>query len=153
MALTDLLNQRRAEIAQQIKALKAELDEIQIAQDALAGGKQTRAPVGRSSGVVRFGSFKHWILQALQTVPDGLETDDVIRTVLSMGGPEISRSSMTPQLSRLKAATLVEQVGRRWRIARFMDPMNGEVAQALATGVIGFAPDADREVLLQDLLE
>ena len=43
-------------------------------------------------------------MRVLRENQDGLETDEVISAVKAAGGLEVPRSSMTPQLSRLKAA-------------------------------------------------
>jgi len=128
MALSDYLASRRAEIEAQIKALRAELTEIRIAEDALAGATPTRAAVASATGpaTVRTGSIKDWVLKALMHEPEGLETDAVIFKVREIGGPEVSRNSMTPQLSRLKAARLIGQEGRLWRLPSKTEPQNDE---------------------------
>lgn len=119
MALSDYLAERRREIEAEIKALKAELAEIRIAEEALLGApsKAGASVIARGPLAVREGSIKDWILKALTLGPIGMETDDVISTVRTIGGPEIPRSSMTPQLSRLKAVGVVELEGRLWRLA------------------------------------
>ncbi len=120
MALLDYLLERRAEIEAQMKALKAELGEIRIAEAALTGAPVSRSvmtSVSGASATVREGSIKDWVLKALMTAPDGLETEGVIDAVRDAGGPDVPRNSMTPQLSRLKAAGLITQEGRSWRLA------------------------------------
>lgn len=118
MALSDYLADRRRAIEAEMKALKAELAEIRIAEEALLG-VPTRRPIGviaSTAVTVREGSIKDWVLKALALGPNGMETDDIIATAKTIGGPDIPRSSITPQLSRLKAAGLIELDGRAWRL-------------------------------------
>ena len=128
MALLDYLAARRAEIETQIKALRAELSEIKIAEAALGGAPMSKTVVSTPSGpnVVRQGSIKDWILKALALDHEGLETDDVIRAVLLMGGRDVPRSSMTPQLSRLKSAGLLNYTNGKWALSSRAPAQNDE---------------------------
>jgi hypothetical protein len=128
MALLDYLTTRRGEIEAQMKALKAELAEIRIAEEALVGGQTTRTVMSgtRGSSTVRAGSIKDWIMKALMQASKGLETDEVIEAVTAIGGPTVLRNSMTPQLSRLKGAGLIEQEGRLWRLVSHNAAQNDE---------------------------
>lgn len=119
MALLDYLSARRAEIEAQMKALKGELAEIRVAEAALNGAPTGRTAVSgpQGGGVVREGSIKDWVLKALSTYQGGMTTDGVRAAVAGLGGPDVPRNSMTPQLSRLKAAALIELDGRLWRLA------------------------------------
>ena len=118
MTLKNYLASRRAEIEMQIKALKIELSEIRVAEEALSANPGSRSIVSTSRGpaVVRQGSIKDWIIRALTDNPLGLETDAVIREIVQIGGPTVERSSVTPQLSRLKSIGLIEQQGRFWKL-------------------------------------
>lgn len=118
MALLDYLAARRSEIEAQLKTLRAELAEIRIAENALTGASP--ATITLSGGVgksVRAGSIKDWVLKALAHASDGLDTDAIRIKVNEIGGPDVSRNSMTPQLSRLKAGGLIDLEGRLWRLA------------------------------------
>lgn len=118
MSLKNYLAERRAEVEAQIKALKAELTEIRVAEEALSGNGGGRSVLNTSRGpaVVRDGSIKDWIIKALTINPFGLETDNVINEIVQMGGPTVERSSVTPQLSRLKSSGLIEKRGRLWQL-------------------------------------
>jgi hypothetical protein len=120
MALKDYLDTRRTEIEADIKRLRAELADIKKAEAAVYGGPGDQPPARRTrrGTGVRVGSIKDWILRALRREPLGLETEDVIAAVQAIGGPVVPRNSMTPQLSRLKAAGLVTLDGRLWRIVQ-----------------------------------
>lgn len=106
MPLTSYLATRRAEIEAQMAALKAELSEIEIAEAALGDARPA---------VVREGSIKDWALRALALCDEGADTGGVQAAIQNIGGPDVPRSSLTPQLSRLKAAGLLTQDGRNWR--------------------------------------
>jgi hypothetical protein len=147
MALMDYLSARREQIEAQIKALRSELTEIKIAEAALSGGSpgdhlvMTVYPGGMT---IRPGSIKDWIVKALTAFPDGLETDSVIEAIRHMGGPFFGRSSTTPQLSRLKAAGLIEYNGRHWRL-----PLKGAPKKNETPGVQ--PPDASEDEDFSDL--
>lgn len=150
MALADYLASRRAEIEAQIKALRSELTEIKIAEDALSGGAPTRVPANSANGAstVRSGSIKDWVLKALAHEPDGLETDAVIFKVTGIGGPKVPRNSMTPQLSRLKGAGLIKQDGRLWKLASSNAAPNDETPDAATSD----ASSSEERVKVSDLL-
>ncbi len=114
----DYLATRREEIEAQMRALKAELNEIRIAEAALSGAPLGRTVMSgiRGSAIVRDGTIKDWIMRALSAFDVGLETDAVIEAIRKMGGPLVERSSITPQLSRLKAAGLLGHNGKLWRL-------------------------------------
>jgi len=123
MTLRAYLLSRSAAIEAEIKVLEVELAEIRVAQAAISGEADAipSTPIRRRRRptTVRDGSIKAWILRVLaEFEPDGgLVTDDVIHAVEAMGGPEVLRNSMTPQLSRLKANGVITQQGRRWKLA------------------------------------
>lgn len=127
MALIDYLDERREAIEAQIKALKAELAEIRIAEAALRGEPEAKRAIVVAPGtIIRTGTIKDWVLKALNAFEAGLETDAVIEAIRKMGGPIVERSSMTPQLSRLKAAGLIEYNGRNWRLPISQPPEKDE---------------------------
>lgn len=142
----DYLAQRRADIEAQMKALRAELAEIKIAEAALAGvGTESAAPpVVVGGSILRAGSIKDWIMKAMSAFPNGLETDAVIEAIRKMGGPLVIRSSVTPQLSRLKAAGLIEYNGRHWRLPVKDEPEKDETPD-------GYQPSSASG--LEDLLD
>lgn len=120
MSLRDLLDSRRSEIEAQLKALRAELEDIRIAVAAISGappGPVARGPGRPSRNEIKPGSIKDWVLKALQDEPDGLETEEIIVKIGLLGGPKIVRNSMTPQLSRLKADdNKITLEGKRWKL-------------------------------------
>ena len=127
MALRDFLTARRSEIEAQIKALKAELEEIRVAEAAINGLDPTQAAAPKIRGPgrpkapeghkIKPGSIKDWVIKALGDEPHGLETEEVILKVDAMGGPVVLRNSMTPQLSRLKDDdNLITLEGKRWKL-------------------------------------
>lgn len=123
MALKDYLAVRRSDIETQIKALKAELAEIRVAEAALDAAPDVTATTPRpAQGAVRSGTIKEWVLKALAGSLNGYETDQVMSAVKMIGGPDVPRNSMTPQLSRLKSEGLIVQEGRYWKAARPLVP-------------------------------
>lgn len=114
MALIDYLAGRRSEIEAQIKALKGELSDIRIAEAALLGESKTPGAGASGSSAVKEGSIKDWVLKVLDRSWEGYETDEILKAISTIGGPDIPRTSITPQLSRLKQAGLIVLDDRKW---------------------------------------
>jgi hypothetical protein len=127
MTIRDILAARRAELEAQVKDLMIELAQIDAAEKAIEGVSsgfgpqadfiaplQPTANADRSASKPRDGTIKDWICKALAANAHGLETEAVIEAVKQLGGPEVIRSSMSPQLSRLKSDGVIKQVGRLW---------------------------------------
>jgi len=127
MTIRDILAARRTELESQVKGLMIELAQIDAAEKAIesvqsgfeaqADFRAVSQPTGnvdRSASKPRGGTIKDWICKALAANPSGLETESVILAVKQLDGPEVLRSSMSPQLSRLKSDGVINQVGRLW---------------------------------------
>ena len=143
MALRDYLAQRREEIEQQMKALRAELSEIKIAEAALGGAPLNKTVVRSANGpaAIREGSIKDWVLKALMHFSIPMETEQIIDAVQRIGGPAVNRNSMTPQLSRLKGDKLITLEGRLWRL---VPPDLAQKDEAPGAGTPD-APDEDAD--------
>jgi hypothetical protein len=67
---------------------------------------------------VQPGSIKEAALEVLRDAPDGLLALDVLKRINDRRMEPISRSSLSPQLTRLARAGLVALVGSNWRITK-----------------------------------
>ncbi|HSX54169.1 MAG TPA: hypothetical protein VLG14_02630 [Sphingomonas sp.] len=94
--LRDFIAQRETEIRDQQKALKAELRELQIAKAALEG--PTDAP---TVGVATL-TIKEMARDVLSGMPGGLNSSGILDAIKKKYSREIERTSLSPQLSRLK---------------------------------------------------
>jgi hypothetical protein len=93
--LRDFIAQRETEIRDQQKALKAELRELQIAKAALDG--QVDAPANGATPTI-----KEMAREVLSGMPNGLNSSGILDGIKKTFGREIERTSLSPQLSRLK---------------------------------------------------
>lgn len=116
MSLRNLLSTRRSEIAKQIEVLRAELAEIAVAEAAL--GVEQTVEVRLK---LRRGSIKEAVVGVLMSHPNGLKTDQIIEA-LGKNGMTVMRSSLTPQLSRLKSSGVLRRANSLWILTSVSEP-------------------------------
>lgn len=112
--LRQFLSDRRAEIQEQMKMLRAELRELDAASaalpDAVAPQETARVARERREGP----TLKVMAVEVLKQHPDGLEANDIRAQIGQIYGVEVKRSSMSPQLSRLAKDGIVRLAGHKW---------------------------------------
>jgi hypothetical protein len=113
--LRDFLANRRSDIQTQLKALRAELREIEAAsaalQDPLREGIRSDATSTRRSGP----TLKEMAIAILTDHPDGLEANDVRDRIAERFDVQVKRESMSPQLSRLAKEGVIRRGGHnKW---------------------------------------
>lgn len=116
MPLRDFLAQREAAIREQQKALKVELREIQIARAALdspSGVAPADAP-RVTMGMFGQPTIKSMALLVLEDATRGLTSSEILFNINIRFGRDIDRTSMSPQLSRLKDGGEIVLEGDRW---------------------------------------
>ena len=117
--LRDFIATRQAEIASQMAALKREERELRIALEALDGGKR------RANGKSRPGrlTIKEMIVDVLHQHGEAT-AETIIARVKGKFGVDVPKSSMSPQLSRLKVERVVDLdlLNRTWRLANEGQP-------------------------------
>lgn len=98
ITLRDFIAQRETEIRGQQKALKAELRELQLAKAALEGQPTgaNSAPSGTTA------TIKDMARDVLSGQPSGLNSSGILDAIQKRFGRDIERTSLSPQLSRLK---------------------------------------------------
>lgn len=96
--LRDFIAQREAEIRDQQKSLKAELRELQIAKTALDAQPATSASASGASNP----TIKDMAREVLSGQPNGLNSSGVLDGIRKLFARDIERTSLSPQLSRLK---------------------------------------------------
>jgi hypothetical protein len=97
--LRDFIAKREMEIKELQKALKTELRDLQIAKSAL--GAQSVAH--SSPPTAPLLTIKEMAKEVLASQPNGLSSVGILDGIRKQFGQEIERSSLSPQLSRLKA--------------------------------------------------
>ena len=94
--LRDFIARRETEIREQQRALKTELRELQLAKAALEGQAET-ATLGSPSMTI-----KEMAREVLSGQPNGLNSAGILDGIRKLFNREIERTSLSPQLSRLK---------------------------------------------------
>lgn len=96
--LRDFIAQREAEIRDQQKALKAELRDLQIAKTALEAQNAPDASKGLGPAL----TIKEMAREVLSRQPNGLNSSGIQDGIKKSFGRDVERTSLSPQLSRLK---------------------------------------------------
>lgn len=96
--LRDFIAQREAEIRDQQKALKAELRDLQIAKNALES--QSGSESSKAQGTTL--TIKEMAREVLSHQPNGLNSSGILDGIKKTFGRDVERTSLSPQLSRLK---------------------------------------------------
>jgi hypothetical protein len=108
--LRDFIAQREAQIRDQQKALKAELRDLQVAKTALELQRPPDATSPSNSGT----TIKEMAREVLSSQPNGLNSSGILDGIKKTFGREIERTSLSPQLSRLKEDGELALKGEVW---------------------------------------
>jgi hypothetical protein len=124
--LRDFIANRRAEIADAIAGLRAELHEIDVIEKALGPGPRAAAPTSGQpearggAGEARGGSGRQTLrsmtLDVLRERPEGADKRTIIRLIRETHGVAVPVNSLTTQLSRLKSEHVLGREGLVWRV-------------------------------------
>lgn len=112
----DFVVRRKAEIQEQIKALRAELNQLGEAEKLLS---LPMSAVRQRVRVTKAGAptLKEMALEVLRHEPNGADANSILQGVKERFGVDVPRSSMSPQLSRLGQEGRVLLDGLVWRLA------------------------------------
>ena len=110
--LSEFIARRRQEIAVAEEALKEHLralaaERLQLAR-AVVGVKERRKPRG---------VIKRAVLELLEQNPDGMDALTILVTINYRLGSNFERTSLSPQLSRLKEDGFVSLNRKIWKLA------------------------------------
>lgn len=113
--LPEFIARRRKEIAvaeealkEQLRALAAERSKLARAATAITGTKERRHPRG---------VIKRAVLELLEQNPDGMDALTILVTINYRLGSNFERTSLSPQLSRLKEDGFVSLNRKIWKLA------------------------------------
>ncbi|PHY19369.1 hypothetical protein [Caulobacter sp. BP25] len=138
---------RRAEIQSQIKALKEELREIDVAFAALPQEGQPKQARERGSSGTGKKTLKEMAIEAIVASPDGLEAADVIRWINEKYGLNVARESMSPQLSRLGQDGTLMRIGLVWKTGPRLAFGDGPPAPPFSPESITAPPSEEEEAV------
>lgn len=116
----DLIAARREEVKRQITELKAELREITLAEAAIKSGVLDGAST-QGQGSRGKHTIKDMVVSVLSSRLEGAEASDIVNFIANEFGEEVPRSSLSPQLSRLKEEGALILDGRIWKLNRQED--------------------------------
>lgn len=108
--LRDFITSREGEIREQMKALRSEMKELQLAKAALGG--QGDAP--ESAAASSAPTIKDMAKAVLAKAEKGLTANEILDAIKAEFQRAIERTSLSPQLSRLKDTGDVVLHGDRW---------------------------------------
>lgn len=115
--LRSFLELREAELAEQIRTLQAEMEEVKLARAAIEArsGIPQRPPM--SFDQMSKMTHRDMIVAALDRRPDGGTSDKVLAWVAEDFGAEIAAASISSQLSRLKTSgeVTLDPATKIWR--------------------------------------
>lgn len=152
--LRDFIAKRRSEIRSAIADLQRELLELDAAEAAAnaAAHGVASAPVprphifyggGEALAPSKQPTIKDMVRDVLTGFPQGLDANDIINVVRDRFGVDVPRSSMSPQLSRLKSEGVIELDGKLWRLPQKTEAPNGSAAGASGVSREGSHPSSD----------
>lgn len=121
LPIREYLAQRRADIQAQIKSLRAELAEVDVAERALAVAANEPAGAKRDRGATGSGrkTLKEMAVDVLKDHPAGLEAAGILAEIEKRWGLTVRRESLSPQLSRLGQDETLVREGLIWKLAQF----------------------------------
>jgi hypothetical protein len=113
--LSEFIARRRQEITvaeealkEQLRAVVAERSRLARAATAITGTKERRQPRG---------VIKRAVLELLEQNPDGMDALTILVTINYRLGSNFERTSLSPQLSRLKEDGFVSLDRKIWKLA------------------------------------
>jgi hypothetical protein len=118
--LREFLANRRGEIQAEIKALREELREIEVTAIRLEGGSLPEPnKTRRGSTATGTKTLKEMAVIALEGFStSGASAQTIIEAIKREFGKDVPRSSMSPQLSRLRSEGLIDLEGSLWRLVQ-----------------------------------
>ena len=114
------LQSQRSGLVAQLKAVQKEIDEIEKASRAsgLAVAEQKPAPrtIEIEPKQVAPRTMKEATVDTLRKFPDGLPATEILPVVNKLLGTDYPRSSLSPQLSRLKREGVIYDIKGLWKL-------------------------------------
>lgn len=121
--LTEFIARRRQEIAVAEEALEGQLralaaERLRLARAATASAKKRRQPRG---------VIKRTVLETLKYAPEGMDALTILFTINYRLGSHFERTSLSPQLSRLKEDGFITLNRKIWKLVA---PSANEISPA-----------------------
>lgn len=123
-SLRDFLNQhvhglraRQAQLRKELGIVDQELAEALLARSAI-GGNPDASVVASSAQTMNAGklTIKQMIVEVLGLMPEGAEALEILDHINKRFDAGLERTSLSPQLSRLKKERVIDRTGLRWSL-------------------------------------
>jgi DNA-binding transcriptional ArsR family regulator len=123
--LKEYLAARETHIRAKIAELRSELKEVLAAREAIS-------PSVESDSEPKRLTIKQMAADTLHDIEDGDTAEGLIRRIRDRYGVDIPRTSLSPQLSRLKDdnVVLVDEATKKWRHTRFVSVNGASVSES-----------------------
>lgn len=113
------LNTEEQVLREKLLTIQSEREALRAAEDKLKHQAGTLIPIGvpkerRPPRVIRPATIMADVIDILAQRPDGMIALDILRELNNQRDQPIDRTSLSPQLSRLKKAGIVGLDGSRW---------------------------------------
>lgn len=116
------MRERRTEIKRQIQALRDELEQLKVAEDALAD-KMPKTLQQSLQKPKDLPTIKDMVLEVLKGYPEGARANEILTAIELLYGSKIARESLSPQLTRLQNDDRkITLTGRKWRLVEAKHP-------------------------------
>jgi sugar-specific transcriptional regulator TrmB len=133
------MDQREAELKEQQRAIRVELKEIQVARAALACDAATGTMIAKAPALP---TIKEMAKAVLTSAENGMTSGEILAAIKDAYGRDIDRTSLSPQLSRLKADDEVFLNGERW----FTKALHDAYQQRLMAEIFDVDDKEDAEI-------
>ena len=110
-AIRTFIAKREKEIREQMRALRSELDELKAIKKGL---EPLLIGVGNPAKPTRDQTIKDMVKAVLARKSDGMSAQEILRSIFEEFDVAIERTSLSPQLSRLRAEGDVFLNEGRW---------------------------------------
>jgi uncharacterized protein (UPF0218 family) len=154
--LRAFLEARRGALLAEIEPLHAEIERLRgrlVALEAeLSDVDKARAAIGMVNGLQEgvdktrrrqrpSVTIKDAVIRVLVENPPGLTALDILEAINSQFGLGVERTSLSPQLSRLKVDERIKRLGKIWSIRTANEPQTQEAGAANEKGSGAEAPE------------
>ena len=149
------LEERKAELKAQIGPVDAEMAEVDAAIRAITGQKiMPTGAEGSARSVAHYRrkahpnvqqlTFKQMVVKALsEYFKNGATANELLDFFKMEWGREVMRTSLSPQLSRLKNENIINLKGKVWHLSTSANAFGGPVLFPDENGETEASPDAD----------
>lgn len=149
-SIRDFIALRRAELLEELAAatesIYAELFELDAAEAALGGVHvQHKSELPKQLAPENKMTIKDMVMSVLDVV-NGADANEILKFIKHRFDVELARTSLSPQLSRLKKEGKIVLRGKRWSVVR-NDEGPAKAGPSRSVGVAGLPGEHSSQVL------